>query len=318
MKQQIRNSIIYSAELPDANAMADHLAKIPFTPVAESSLSSAGFETCSITGELPTPLVDVDGYFFTMRFDCKIIPNDVVASMLADEMKAFAKRAGRPANRKDRQNLKEAIIQNMLPTAPIRTKRITAYYDRSSKLLFVNTTNKGLASKLMNLAVHAVGSVKTSTIHISDLSNGLSVRLKAFLSGDKDAFSPEFAPVERVKLVKKIADSEKQVISYRIDQLEAVADAIIARIDDFYRVSDIQIDAGSASFLLNDAFQFRGIQLPSDDGDAEEVVDLAFALRVQVTAELLMISESAQSMLKLFGYKEPVYEEKPADSGEEE
>lgn len=317
MKQQIRNAIIYSAELPDANAMAEHLAKLTFTPITENGFSSSGFEACSFTGELATPLVGVDGYFFTMRFDAKIIPNDVIASMLADEVKAFAERNGRPASKKDRQNLKEAIIQNMLPTAPIRTKRITAYYDRSSKLLFVNTTNKGLASKLMSLTVHAVGSVKTSTIHISDLSNGLSVRLKAYLAGDKEAFSPEFAPVERVKLFKKIADSEKQVISYRIDQLEIVADAITARIDDFYRVSDIQIEAGAASFLLNDAFQFRGIQLPSNDEEADSVEDLAFSFRSQVTAELLMISESAQSMLKLFGYKEPVYEDKPADSEEE-
>ena len=39
----IKNATIYRASLPDAAALAEHLAEKPFVPVPESHASSAGF-----------------------------------------------------------------------------------------------------------------------------------------------------------------------------------------------------------------------------------------------------------------------------------
>jgi recombination associated protein RdgC len=317
MTQLIRNAIIYSAELPEAVHASEHLSKIAFTPITENAATSTGFEVNDKTGEMATPLVGMDGYFFTMRFDSKIIPNDVVKSMTDDLAKVFALRHGRPASKKERQGLKEDVIASLLPTAPVRTKRITAVYNRTAGLLFVNTTNKGLAGRLMGLVVHAIGSVKTSTIHISDLSNGLTTRLKSFLAGHKEAFAQNFEPTERVKLVSKAGEGEKQVISYQIDNLETVSEAITDRIDAGYKVQDIKIFSGYTTFLLTSDFHMRGIEMPStpDDGEGD---DAAYALRNQYSSELFMVTGVVQEMLNLFGYKPPVDEETEDSDGEEE
>jgi len=48
----IKNAIVYRASLPDAKALAMHLAEKPFTPVLESHQSSCGFIQHPTTKEL--------------------------------------------------------------------------------------------------------------------------------------------------------------------------------------------------------------------------------------------------------------------------
>ncbi|MDM5100369.1 DNA translocase FtsK [Aeromonas salmonicida] len=48
----LKSASVYSAKLPDINAMREHLAELVFTPLTENQLSCAGFENNQVTGEL--------------------------------------------------------------------------------------------------------------------------------------------------------------------------------------------------------------------------------------------------------------------------
>ncbi|HEK1206308.1 TPA: recombination-associated protein RdgC, partial [Proteus mirabilis] len=75
-RPSLKNVIVYKAQLPSAEAMSDHLSKIPFTEVLESHFCSYGYIPNPVTNELVTPITD--GYLLTFRFDQKILPNAVI------------------------------------------------------------------------------------------------------------------------------------------------------------------------------------------------------------------------------------------------
>lgn len=45
-----------------------------------------------------------------------------------------------------------------------------------------------MADRIISKLIHAVGSVETRTINISDIKLGLTTRLKAWLEGEDDVF----------------------------------------------------------------------------------------------------------------------------------
>lgn len=307
MKQLIKNAITYKAELPAKGLLEQHLNELPFTPVGDLDLSKAGFVPNGVTGELVTPIEG--GLSFTIRYDQKIIPMDVVKERVAERASELINQLGRKLFKGEREQIKEAIILGMLPGAPVRTKRITSFYQYETKTLIIPVTSKKLADITTAMLLKAVGSIKAETIYISGIKQGLTTRLHEQLRDDADRFG-RFTLGESVVLVGE----DKNKVSYQLEALQLASVGILERLDAGFQVLSMGLELDGVGFKLTEDFHINSITFPeAEEAQDDDRDDAAFAWRHQAAVELLQVVTVVGKLADLFQYHKPNHAEQNLD-----
>ena len=292
MKQLIKSATIYNAELPDAEALLEHLEKAVFIDPLSLQAVSVGF----VPREDDVALVETftGGLSFTVRLDQKIIPNSVVNAEVAKRVKQIKLEQGRKAGKKERKDIKSEVIDGFLPRALDKTTITTCYYHPFSKYLIVPTTNKKVLGYAVSALVDAVGSVKTTTINVSNVKGGLTTRLKQWLADEEPAFDG-LHPCDEVAL-----EQEARKVSIKMNDLEAARSALNEALAAHFEVKSLgfQFNDGTEA-RLTDEFKLRRIlfQHPPVEGEDE-----LFA--AQATLEVSAVVDSVTALCEMFGYKE--------------
>lgn len=304
----MKNGIIFSAELPGATDLAKHLLEHPFEELPENMLSRSGFVPNAFTGELVTEFPG--GYAFTLREDSKVLPMNLVKAEADKQIKAIEKQEGVRLKKVERQAIAEQALALMCKKALVESSYTTCFYHLEEKLLIVPTASKSMARMIVGVLVHVVGTVKTTTIHISDIKHGLTTRLKNHLEGQASAFG-ELILGNLVELKKKGQKSQK--VSYQLDDLAAGKTGLIEALENKLEVHSIRFEHGEIEFKLNDEFQFSSINFASDpEYDSSELEDTAHVWRHEASIQLLELVGAITHICDLLGYKPPVDEEDDA------
>jgi len=294
----IKNAIVYKATLPDADALAEHLNEVLFTDLGESDMRRAGFVPNLLTSELVTPFQG--GLSVSLRIDEKILPPKVISRELAERRANMERNLGLKLKRAEVRDLRDAVIMELVKQAFVKTTIINAYYSIESKLLIVTTGSKPFASLLISYLIKAVGSVKTETIHISDIKHGLTTKLKAYLDGDNAVFQG-FGVGDFIQLSRK-AD-QKEVIRYQAE-VESIADELQENLSSRYIVDLIKLYLADVSFLLTENFHFKRIDLPDAlDTDEEDAEDIAWRWRHEAAVATLQLTNVVNTLCVLLSYK---------------
>nr|WP_277755499.1 recombination-associated protein RdgC [Rosenbergiella nectarea] len=293
-----KNAIVYKATLPSQEPLAKHLEEMPYSPVAETEFSRSSFVPHPVTAELVTPITG--GFMFVVRVDQKIIPTDVINEEVNKRVSAIEERQEAKLTKDEKASIEDNVTVDLCRQAFVKSTLVLVLYHEESKLLFVNTSSKKLASLTCSMLVRVVGSIKTETIHISDIKNGLTTRLKNHLSGDEDAFS-EFAIGNYIRL-SRLADG-KEVITYSAD-LASVSEEVTDSLNTGFIVESMELSLNEASFLLTDKFHFKQISTDSEYSPRDED-DKAGAYRNAASADLFFMTKAVESLCSLLEYKEP-------------
>lgn len=297
----IKNAIVYAATLPSAADLAVHLAERPWSPILETQLSQASFVPVKITKELVTQFDG--GYCFSLRLDEKILPTSIVRAKADERIARVEAATGARMKKIERIAIYENTLSDLAKTALVKTAVITAFYNTRDNYLIVPVTSSKLANVVIGTLIQVVGSVKTTTIHISDIKNGLSTRLKAHLAEEKDlrAFeSAGFKIGEQVNLQK--AGGEK--VNYKLESLDSVAVAIIDRLDNGFTVNALSLESNGVEFKLTQDFTFKQIAFPAP-AEAEEGDDGVFLWCQDAAVQVLMFSAIIRDLCDLLGYQPP-------------
>lgn len=309
----IKNAVVFSAELPSRDLMLNHLAEIPFAPVGEVAVSRAGFIPNSATGELVTPIEG--GYSFSVRLDEKMLPASAVKRAVNDAIQAYADENELTVADLDEDLfglLKEQTLTKLIANALIKTTIVHAFYSESAQYLIVPTTSKPMAQTVMGLLIKAVGSVKTSTIHVSNIKGGLTTRLKNFLGMDGDD-SDETAfdgfKLGASCLLKLKSDKAKFDMGDLTEASAGLREALAGEME----VELMELIHEGVAFKLTHDFKLRGIQflneLTEDELAELEDADSAFAWRLTAATQLLQVVALIDALCALFEYKrEPLTE----------
>lgn len=290
----IKNAIVYKAELPESiDALSEHLAEKPFTEPLELELASAGFVPPRDGYGLVIPFSG--GLAFAVRIDSKIIPASAVSAEVNKRAKRIEQQESRKVGKKQRAEIKEQVLSDFCRKALIKTAVVTCYYHRDTGYLVVPATSKLLADRIVTLLIDAVGSVKTETIHVSDVKQGLTTRLSAWLETDGDGKEFEgFEPCEEVALA-----AGGQRLSLKVENLRGGRDGLKEAVGKGFGVKSLRLEtATGCSFRLTDEFQLKGIYVPTDI-EADESgfeQDAAF--------ELLNVAAVVTELSAMFAYKE--------------
>ncbi|WP_159282926.1 recombination-associated protein RdgC [Rahnella variigena] len=291
----IKNAIVYKAHLPDADLLAGHLKEFPFSEIGDLHMASVGFIPNLITAELVTPFQG--GLSLSLRIDEKIIPGAAVRKEVQDRVATIEREVGKKLKRAEKMNIKDMVLADFCKQAFVKTTVLNAFYNTEHHLLIVATGSKHYAGVLVSYLVKAVGSVKTETIHISDIKHGLTTKLKTYLNGDDRAFDG-FHVGDFTQLSRKV--EQKETIKYAAD-LDSIREELRENLENSYIVDSINLRYGDVSFLLTENFHFKRVDLRELADNDED--DLPYRWRHEASVATLLLTSVINTLCVLLSYK---------------
>ena len=271
--------------------------------MGETEFARSSFVPNPLTGELVTPIAG--GYAIVVRRDEKIIPQHVVMKEANERIQRIESACGAKLKRADRNNIIQDARVQLCKQAFIKSSLFLALYNTEDNLLIINTANKNIAGMVGAMLVKVIGSVKTVTINISDIKNGLTTRLQNHLNGEEPAFEG-FEVGDYVQL-SRFAD-QKEVIRYSADHT-SVTSEILESLNTGFIVDNMELRGCGVSFLLTDKFHFRRIDI--QDNNFSDDDDKAYRWRHQAATDMFQFCKVINQLCDLLAYKEPE-EQKPA------
>lgn len=300
---KFHSAIVYRATLPSIEAVEGHLMEMPYSEIGETEFARASFVPNPVTGELVTPLTG--GYAIVIRNDEKIIPAQVVAREVQERVATFELMRGEKIKQVERRQIAAQVKVELCKKAFVKSSLILALYNSDENLLVINTTNKNIAALACGLLVKVVGSIETKTIHISDIKNGLTTRLKNHLDGNSDAFDG-FTVGDYIQLSRHA--EQKETIRYSAEH-NSVAAEVVESLNSGFTVDQMELVGAGVHFLLTENFHFRRINTEDHNFTSED--DRAYQWRHQTSGDLFQFSKAVNGLCELLSYKDP-QDQKPA------
>lgn len=143
----------------DHGQIEQALSAFKFTPCTSQEALKLGFCFAMHPGTKQYCHQVNDLMVFSIRKQEKLLPSSVVNEELAPKVEAMEQEKGRPLSRKEKQALKEELIQTLLPRAFSKSTVTTAYYDRSTSMLIVDTASASTAEEFLALLRKSFGSL---------------------------------------------------------------------------------------------------------------------------------------------------------------
>ena len=165
----------------DLSELATRLAEFPLKPVGPLELSSTGF--------IPPHGHDSDALlhthegamWLTVGSEEKILPGPVVNAELSKRIEQFEKTQGRKPGGKVRKQMKDDLLQELLPRALVRPGRLDALIDTRLGLVAVNTSSRRAAENLVSGLRTALGSFPALPLNAEVSPRGV---MTAWLAGE--------------------------------------------------------------------------------------------------------------------------------------
>lgn len=301
----MKNIFTFRAELPAAEALANHLLELPFAELGENDFSRAGFVANPVTHELVSKFEG--GYTVCLRYDEKILPAAAVKSEVDKRVATIEEKTGNAVKRKERQQLKDIVLCELVKRALFRSTLIYAYYHIESRHLFVVTGSKEHSQKLVHGLLKCVGSIKTETINVTDVKHGLTFRLTALINGanERDAFG-EFEVGDSCKLVRKVDKEDKETINYTGVMIGG-CEELLERLGDGFGVESLALSIQGLSFKLNHDFQMKSLAWTGDE-ETEQDDDLIQAWANDAATKVFLLNHATGLLTKMLEYRDPAKE----------
>lgn len=297
----MKNIITFRAELPTAKALAEHLLELPFTELEENDFSRTGFVPNPVTQELVSTFEG--GYSVCLQYDEKILPAAAVKSEVDKRVAAIEESDGRAVKRKEREQIKDMVLNELVKRALSRSTLIYAYYHIESRYLYVVTSSKDLSQRLVHCLLKCVGSIKTETINVTDVKHGLTTRLTALINGGNERYTfGEFEVGDSCKLVRKFDKEDKETINYT-GVMVKYCDELLVRLGDGFGVESLALNIQGLSFKLNLDFQMKSLAWAGDE-DTEQDEDLVQAWMDDAATKVFILNHASSLLVQMLEYRE--------------
>jgi recombination associated protein RdgC len=297
MTQLIKAISVYTAHLPELEVLANALAGSIFQPIEpntaiRSSVGFVAFENDHIVRSFP------GGLAFRLRCDNKLIPGKVIKAAVAEKVALIKEETGRKPGKKERKELKEVVIEELALQAFVNSTVVEIYYNPETNWLVIPTTQRKLADAAISALVYACESVKTETIHVSDVAMGLTTRLEQFLKGEEGAFGV-FDPCGTVELAQ-----DDRRLRVKMATLNQAAEGLQVALTQGFRVKQATLSHnGTTEFTLTDDLKVKGLAF-STKPTAEEADEHEDPWVPQVTLEFAETCAVMKDLIAMFSPKE--------------
>lgn len=317
----IKNAVTYKAQLPAAEHLRQNLATMPFTELDRLQWDSLGFVKIAAADDY---VVEVPGgLVFALRYDKKAITPKLINSETEKRIAKLEANECRKVGRKERLAIKETTTDELVAKALTETVAVVhCLYDIEEQLLYLPVSNKQLADRIISRLIHAVGSLRTQTINISDIKMGLTTRLRDWLDGKEDAFGDQLTMGQSVMVTRTTSESSES-IAFVMDDLAQADSGLREALDTDFQVNHIRMSCGILGFKLTSDFHLKGIVFDAEpDPDAGD--DFLSLFKHEAGIQIIALRQVIKALCDLLGYKPPEQEEPhpanvwPAREGDED
>ena len=157
-------------ETPNAALLADKLADAPFVPCGGLDWFTEGFAAPqSFTPELVFKVEQTMG--IALRREEKVLPGSVIQRAVDERVARIEQQEGRSVGRKERQELKEQVTDELLPRAFVRATHTRALF--ADGMLLVDSAAASKAENLLAKLREALGGLKVQLVHTRQTPSAL-------------------------------------------------------------------------------------------------------------------------------------------------
>lgn len=195
--------------------MEEALAAMPFEPCGATQDQSMGW--VPPRGQAHGALVELVGGHRILRFqiETKAVPGSVIKRHLDERVAQIEAQEGRKPGRKESRELRDEIVQTLLPMAFAKTASVVVWMDLQAGRLILDTSSQARADAVITALVKGLDGLQLSPFN-TQMSP--QVAMTAWLSGSADDWPAHFAPGREVEL--KSADELKSVVKFTRHHLD--------------------------------------------------------------------------------------------------
>ena len=294
----IKQATTYKCALPAARDLEQHLAEFAYAEPGPHDYCSNGFvPVIDDRYVMPFP----GGYAFKLKMAEKILPKAALRQEADKRLQALLDTTGGKATRELHNKFVDDVFNELIATALVQTRAVTAYYHIDDELLVVNSASKRFANAVTAWLVKAVGSVKATTIYIDGISQSLTSKLLSELDGGAGVAGCD------VGGVCKLAGEEGTSASVKLHTVKDARIGIIERIEAGQQVIELELNNDYVSFRIDKRFVTKGIFFKHDIAeDGFEPEDAVEEFQHEASCQMLWLSQAFRDLLTLFEYKAPV------------
>ena len=274
-------------KLPEADVLADKLAEAAFAPCQGLEWFSEGFAAASAVSPETVFAADYT-WRVALKKEEKVLPAGVIRDILEERVLEIQNSEGRNVGRKEKQELKEQITDDLLPRAFTRSSRVQAVFDTRRGFLLVNNAASAKAENVLTKLREALGGLEASLPNTKQSPSSLMTawllagRCEGGFELDSDC---ELKGVGDVVPVVKIAKQD------------LTADEVVQHVKNGKTVTQLGLVwREQIAFILTQDFTLKRIQyLDVLQEEAENHGDDAAALEF---ASQILMTEAVSTMLE--------------------
>ncbi len=165
-----KNLIIFRFEQPfslTTEQLHEQLHTFPFQPCPSFAWSSMGWISPA-EYENETQLVYAANrcFLITLRKQEKILPATVIRDFVNEKVEQIEEEQQREVRRREKDAIKEQIIEELLPRAFVKSSDISAYIDLEHNWLLINTASRKKADELVSFLRKCLGSLPVVPVEV--------------------------------------------------------------------------------------------------------------------------------------------------------
>ena len=246
----------------EVEAMEAALAKMPFQPCGATQPESYGW--APPRGQAHGALVELVAGQRILRFmhESKAVPGSVVKRRLEERCAQIEEKEGRKPGRKESRELRDEIVQELLPMAFARTASVLVWLDLDQGRLVLDCASTGKADTLVSALVECLAGLQVSLLNTQVSPQAAMTQ---WLTGNADEWPAHFAPGREVEL--KSGDEMNSVVKFTRHPLDD--EEMKRHIAQGKLPTQLALDwEGRVSFVLTEGTQLK--KLTFLDGVFEE------------------------------------------------
>lgn len=234
-------------------AMEEALAKMPFVPCGATQEQSVGW--MPPRGEKHGALVELVAGQRIARFviENKSVPGSVVKRHLDERLAHIEATEGRQPGRKESRELRDELVQSLLPMAFAKTSSVMVWFDLQNGRLVLDAGSQGKADEVITALVKCLDGFQASALNTQMAPQAAMTQ---WLTGSVDDWPAHFAAGREVEL--KSGDEMNSVVKFTRHHLDD--EEMRRHIEQGKLPVKLQLDwDGRVSFVLTEGTQLKKI-----------------------------------------------------------
>lgn len=204
-----------ASALPAINAMDELLCGQEFQPTTGTQEKSVGWVAPSLRTNDFLAYHSDGNTILRLRIETRAVPGAVVDRRLKEAMDHIEQTEGRKPGRKERRELRDEVVQSLLPMAfPVQCD-VPIWIDRDADLLAVGASSQGKADEAITMLVKTFDHLNISLVNTN---TSPAAAMTGWLAGTPDDWPEHFAAGRHVEL--RSGDESKALVKFDRHHLE--------------------------------------------------------------------------------------------------